>query len=291
MKICFLTSGHEVFDSRIYYKEILSLKKKYDEIYIIAPGEKSFTTKDGIKVLSFEKRKKWYDRFRPMKEIFQLALSVNADIYHAHEPDSFQVAVKLKKCLGAKIIFDSHEYHPESFAEHFKFGRTLIKKCVYLYERHLGKKADYIISVNDLLVNKFKKYNRNVALFPNYPVITEIEPEEQFSEIPTFVYVGGISKERGIIKILESIKLVKGKYRYVIIGHFSSEDFKNEVYKYVEENLKDQEIVFTGTIPHIQVSKYLRNACGGFVLLQPTSWRYVNSEPRLLEIYKILGSS
>lgn len=97
MKICILTSGHDVYDNRIYYKEILSLKKLYKEIYLIAPGEKDFVTKDGIVVRSFRKRKAWYDRIRPMRDIYKIAKEINADVYHAHEPDSFQIAVKLKK--------------------------------------------------------------------------------------------------------------------------------------------------------------------------------------------------
>lgn len=160
MKICMLTSGHDVYDNRIYYKEILSLRKKYDEIYIVAPGEKNFTTEDGVIVKCFPKRKNWRDRIRPMKDMFSIAKEIKADVYHAHEPDSFQVAVKLKKNFGAKIIYDSHEYYPEAFSEHFPSCKKLMEKVIYTYEKNIAKKADCIISVNDILVNKFKKVSQ-----------------------------------------------------------------------------------------------------------------------------------
>lgn len=288
MKICMLTSGHDVYDNRIYYKEVLSLKKKYDQIYIVAPGEKDFTTKDGIIVKCFPKRKSWYDRIRPMKDMFKIAKDIKADVYHAHEPDSFQVAIKLKKTINSKAVYDSHEYHPEAFAEHFKYGRNQIQKIVYIYEKKLAKQADYIVTVNQLLVDKFKKYNQNVALVPNYPVLKEKNFEKGESEVPSYVYVGGISEDRGIFEILKAIKLVNKNYKYTFIGPFKSNVVKNNVEDYVSQNLSGKNITFTGKIPHIKVFDYLRTCDAGFVLLQPNNWRYVNSEP--IKIFEYMMS-
>ncbi|KAJ49424.1 hypothetical protein BD780_003028 [Clostridium tetanomorphum] len=287
MKICMLTSGHDVYDNRIYYKEILSLRKKYDEIYIVAPGEKNFTTEDGVIVKCFPKRKNWRDRIRPMKDMFSIAKEIKADVYHAHEPDSFQVAVKLKKNFGAKIIYDSHEYYPEAFSEHFPSCKKLMEKVIYTYEKNIAKKADCIISVNDILVNKFKKYHNNVELLPNYPVLKGDEINKEFQGKPTFVYVGGLREDRGIFKILEGIKLVEEQCKYIFIGSFEREDFKIKCEQYIEKNLKDKDITFTGKIPHVEVFDYLKTAHAGFVILQPGNWRYVNSEPIKLFEYMI----
>jgi glycosyltransferase involved in cell wall biosynthesis len=285
MKICILTSGHDVFDNRIYFKEILSLKKNYNEIYIVAPGEKDFITEDGIIVKCFRKRKAWYDRFRPMKEMFGLALSIDANVYHAHEPDSFQVALKLKKLLNSKAVFDSHEYHPEAFAEHFKFGRKFVTKIISWYEKTMCKKADYIISVNNILVDKFKKYNKNVALIPNYPNIHTISKE--YGEKPMFIYVGGIREDRGILKILEAIELVDKDYKFVFLGSFQTEEFKCKIENFIANNLKHKDIIFPGKVPHLEVFNYLKKADVGFVILQPNNWRYINSEPIKLFEYMI----
>lgn len=38
MKICHLTSAHDKNDTRIFYKECVSLTKKYD-VYMVARGE------------------------------------------------------------------------------------------------------------------------------------------------------------------------------------------------------------------------------------------------------------
>lgn len=294
MKICMLTSGHDVYDNRIYYKEILSLRKKYDDIYIIAPGDKDFVTEHGVQVRCFRKRKNWHDRMEPMKRMFELAKDVNADVYHAHEPDSFQVAVNLKKVLGAKIIYDSHEYHPEAFAEHFRFGKSLVTKAVYLFEKKLGKQADCIISVNDILVNKFKKYNKNVLLLPNYPTLRGEDFNKELNGKPTFVYAGGLREDRGIFKILEAINILKSKdsksrdFRYIFIGPFETVQFESKCRGFVEEQLKDADIIFTGKVPHTEVFGYLKEAFAGFVLLQPGNWRYVNSEP--IKLFEYMSS-
>jgi glycosyltransferase involved in cell wall biosynthesis len=278
VKICILTSGHDIFDNRIYYKEILSLKKEYSDIYLIAPGNKDFITEDGIKVKTFQGRKSWHDRLGPMSRMYKLALEVNADVYHAHEPDSFQIAVKLKKKLGCKIIYDSHEYHPEGFAEHFRFGKNIITKLIYEYEKKNAKKADYIISVNDILVNKFKSYNEQVELIPNYPVIDK-SYIKKLNSTPTFIYVGGLREDRGILKIIQAIKKVNRPYKYYFVGPFETNEFEAKVKELCKNNISDGEIVFTGKIPHKDVFEYLSTAHVGFVLLQPENWRYINSEP------------
>ncbi|MCW6062724.1 glycosyltransferase [Clostridium sporogenes] len=287
MKICILTSGHDVYDNRIYYKEILSLKKIYKEIYLIAPGEKDFVTKDGIVVKAFRKRKAWYDRIRPMRDMYKIAKEINADVYHAHEPDSFQMAVKLKKELKCKIIYDSHEYHPEAFAEHFSICKNIITKAIYLYEKKLALNADYIISVNDILINKFKSYNPNVALIPNYPVFNEGEFLKEYNKKPTFIYVGGIREDRGILEILSAIGQVNSDCKYYFIGPYENKEIENNINKVLKDELKEKDIIFTGKIPHLEVFSYLKKSHVGFVLLQSTNWRYVNSEPIKLFEYMI----
>lgn len=289
MKICMLTSGHDVFDNRIYYKEILSLRKVYDEIYLVAPGNKDFVTKHGIIVKCFPKRKKWYDRIQPMRNIFNVAKKIDADVYHAHEPDSFQVATRLKKELGAKIIYDSHEYYPEAFAEHFGFLGPLARKLLYLYEKRLCKYADAVITVNDILVNKFKKYHDNVQLIPNYPVIRHKIFKDKSNDKPTFVYVGGLREDRGIFKILQAIEIIKNEnFRYIFVGAFETSKFKSKCKEFADNKLKKTDIAFTGKIPHEKVFDYLNIAHVGFVILQPGNWRYVNSEP--VKLFEYMSS-
>ncbi len=279
MRICMLTSGHDPLDNRIYYKELLSLRKIYSEIFIVAPGDEDFITDEGIQIKTFRKRKVWYDRIRPMNEMYKIALEVDADIYHAHEPDSFKVALKLKDKLNTKAIYDSHEYHPEAFAEHFSIGKNIIEKLIFLFEKKIAKEADYIITVNNILVDKFKEYNNNVSLIPNYPVLVGENFEKEYQDKPVFIYVGGLREDRGIIHILDSLSLVKGEYKFIFIGPYETEDLEKKINEMLSTELKGKDILFTGKIPHKAVFEYLKIADAGFVLLQPDNWRYVNSEP------------
>jgi hypothetical protein len=47
-----LTSGHDPVDDRIFYKEVTSLKKNYDDINIIAPNERNESIQAGIAIIS-----------------------------------------------------------------------------------------------------------------------------------------------------------------------------------------------------------------------------------------------
>lgn len=282
-----LASSHQIYDNRIYYKEILSLRKKYEDIYIVAPGEKDFVTPEGIKVKCFKKRNSWHDRIRPMRDMTRIGLEINADIYHAHEPDSFQVALKIKRKIGAKAIYDSHEYHPEAFAEHFRYFKGLFKTLIAYYEKRMAKKADYIITVNDILINKFHKFNKHTALIPNYPVLNTDEIKKDYGDKPMFIYVGGLRGDRGIFKIIQAIELIKSDCKFVFVGRVEDKGFYENTLTYIKEKLDYADITFTGNIPHTEVFNYLQRADAGFVLLQPTNWRYMNAEPIKLFEYMI----
>ncbi|NEZ45598.1 glycosyltransferase family 4 protein [Clostridium niameyense] len=290
MRICMITSGHNPYDDRIYYKEILSLKKNFSDIYIVAPYDKDCITKESIQIKCFKREVGIIGRIKNLRNMYKRAIELKCDVYHAHEPDSLLVAYLLKRKLGVKVIYDSHEYHPEAFSEHFKFGKNFVTKIVYKYEKFICTRIDAIISVNDLLINKFKKFNDESVLIPNYPV-KDNEAVKEYNEKPTFVYVGGLREDRGILKVIEAIYMTKQDYKYYFIGPFETNEFKNKVKKLIDSKNEKRDIYFTGRISHIKVFDYLKRAHVGFVLLQPTNWRYINSEPIKLFEYMISNTA
>lgn len=290
MKICMITSGHSPYDDRIYYKEILSLKKKISDIYVIAPYNKDCITNYEVKIKSFKRQSGIIGRIKNLNRMYKKGIELKCDIYHAHEPDSLLVAYLLKRKLGAKVIYDSHEYHPEAFSEHFKLGKKFITKIIYKYEKFICSRIDAVISVNNLLINKFKKFNKEVVLIPNYPVKNN-EIIKEYHDKPTFVYVGGLREDRGILKIIEAIYMIKQDYRYYFIGPFETKEFEEKVKNLINSKSDKKDIIFTGIIPHVKVFDYLKKAHVGFVLLQPTNWRYINSEPIKLFEYMISSTA
>lgn len=258
MKICILTTGHEPTDGRIFTKEIKSLLKNgFTDITIIAPYDKDYHEIDGVKIIGFRPRKNHSikDRLRPLKELYKKASKCKADIYHCHEPDSLVIGTVLKRRYGAKLIYDSHEYHPEHFSERYRGLKAMILyKTIYILEKYFAKKTDYVITVNEELVEKFKSWGCKTVLLPNYavmkrniffkddPIISSLKNDGYLVGI----FAGGIYKERGILELIHANRILKDKgfkVAMVFVG-WTSDDFLDDVKDIVEKSDLEKEVVF-----------------------------------------------
>ena len=115
IKVCHVTSAHSRYDTRIFQKECKSLSKNGYECYLIVNDNLEDETKEKVRILSTRiYPKNRYERFfKTKKEMMKLALQVDADLYHFHDPDLLNFALKIKrKKPSVKIIFDSHEDIP-----------------------------------------------------------------------------------------------------------------------------------------------------------------------------------
>ena len=85
IKICHMTSAHNSNDTRIFHKECVSLGKYGYDVSLVAHG--SSFKKNGINVIGIGQIPS--NRFKRMysfaKEIYEKAISLNADIYHIHD--------------------------------------------------------------------------------------------------------------------------------------------------------------------------------------------------------------
>lgn len=291
LRICMLTSGHSPLDGRIFYKEVVSLKKIYDDITIIGPYTEKYSQVDGVKIIGIYNRKNMSikERIKVLKDLYKKALEVKADIYHCHEPDSLYIGYKIKKKLKSKLIYDSHEYHPEAFSERYNgLLRVIIKKAIYNYEKIICSKCDAVISVNKILVNKFLKFNKNVVELPNYPVLALNSDEAKNNNKRKLVYIGSISEEKGCTKIIEALKETKEKFEMIFIGDGGQNYLKN-LKKKSQELSNNRSIEFSGEIPHKDAIDLLSKQNIGFCISQPTNWRYVNTHHMKIFEYMVSG--
>ena len=108
-KICHVTSAHKSTDVRIFEKECTSLAKNPDyKVYLVAQGESY--TRNNVRIIGAgeipSSRKERMFEFS--KKVVKIALKVDADVYHFHDPELLQYVGAFVK-RGKKVIFDSHE--------------------------------------------------------------------------------------------------------------------------------------------------------------------------------------
>ena len=107
IKVCHFASVHTIVDTRVFYRECVSLAKKYAVTFI---GIGNFTGKrDGVNIIGIHNPETRLKRlFQTTFRVCYLALKQDADIYHFHDAELIPFAIMLR-ILGKKVIYDIHE--------------------------------------------------------------------------------------------------------------------------------------------------------------------------------------
>lgn len=114
--VCHMTSAHASDDTRIFYKECVSLAKAGYEVSLVARGparEEAGVRVVGVGVPSGGRL------FRMLffaRRIYRQALALDAEVYHLHDPELLPYGLRLKR-RGKVVIFDSHEFTAQAILE------------------------------------------------------------------------------------------------------------------------------------------------------------------------------
>ncbi len=222
IKVCHFSSVHKRGDQRILYKECVSLLNAgYDVSLIVADGGGNDIA-NGIKVYDVGKEKKRTQRFtRTQKKIFSIALELDCDVYHFHDPELLFTGLKLKR-KGKKVIWDMHENLPADIMQKGYiplFIRKLITAVFKKIEKYTVKRIDGVICTRDSVLHRLNGLNDNLALVNNFPLI-DYEVEINDREERTICFAGTISpnyQHKEIIQAIEQIDNVK----YLLAGSIS----------------------------------------------------------------------
>lgn len=255
MKIVHITTVHQRFDSRIFYKECITLSKNNHQITLIVADGKGNQTINNIRIIDVGKptsriKRLIFSNFKAIKEAWKL----NADVYHFHDPELLAFIGKLSK--RKKVIFDSHEdfpklmlqreYIPELLRKSFFFVATNIEKRAY---KHLFA----VVCATDNIKDKFLSYGNNkVITLRNFPIITNNHPvseEDYMKRKPLAVYVGGLTQIRGVEQMIVACQ--KAEIPLMLVGEFDSPKFFNDI-----KSLSGwQNVIYTGYLPHKDLQK------------------------------------
>lgn len=296
-KILFLTSGHSPFSARLYFRELKSLKKRYKNLSIIAPFEKELQFKQSICIIGVRKRRSRYNRILTLFDLYRNGLKNKPDVLHCHEPDSLFISLLIKKTLrNVKVIYDCHEFHPNSFTESLPsyIGKPLLK-LIERIENFMASKADAVVTVNERLGKRFKKHNSYVIILPNYPPLDIFNQAKRTSEKSTancfrFIYVGGLSANRGLFKMVKILNLIKSsiKCRLTLIGNFDTDETRQSFWRYVHKLKLANLIDYKGYLPYSETTQHLMKSDFGLCLIHGRK-RYQWTEPIKVFEYSSAG--
>jgi glycosyltransferase involved in cell wall biosynthesis len=293
MKICLLSRSHKPFDPRLHTRIGTSLKKKY-EISIICRVDNDDTHLkrwiDGILYMGVPRPRKPRQDGINTFTIFRKAWNVNADIYICFELRTLFMGLIFKLFKGSKLIYDCHEFRPETYREVFtnRFGNHII--TIYRkFEKFLVSCCDCIWCVNEHLASRLDPKNKKSIILPNYPRKNEFKfiknlPKkirEKYDGRKVLIYVGGISENRGITACLYVMAYLKqiDKAAFLIFIGKTGKAYARKLDYIIKELEISKSVEFIGQIEHRNIPSYLILAELGIYLVQPVNPRYSMGEP------------
>lgn len=256
-KICHVTSVHSYLDERIYYKECVSLAKKY-EVYLVAPNCDNQEL-NGVKIRGVELPKERISRILNLKRLLPTLIDIDAEIYHFHDPELLYLGYIMKR-KGKNVIFDSHEDVPMQIISKEWLPNILRKSISSIYktiERFFLKRYTAVISVTPSIVQRLQKINTKTYQITNYPIYKESEDYRKWNK--EIVFTGGISPQWMHFIILDSLKnlnvvyLLAGRPEYEFLEKMKSHPCWSKV-------------DFRGLIKHTEVNKFIQHASAGVAL-------------------------
>ena len=265
MKVCHLSSAHGQEDTRIFHKECTSLAKAGYTVYQVTKG-KTYE-KNGVQLVGVENPGK--GRLQRMlgttKQIYRKALELDADVYHAHDPELLPVLLKLKR-KGKKTVFDSHEHTAACIEEKGYIPsalRPLVRRIYERYQTRACRRMDAVVTATPNVSDYFRSQGcGRVVDLCNFPILDPefVEPDYGSKAIS---FAGGLNRQWNHDVTVQALEEVPG-VRYILCGRGSEEYLAS-----LKALPGWSQVDFRGTLPFEQVQGLLRSSAVGMSLLTP----------------------
>ncbi len=235
LKVCHMTSAHRNDDVRIFHKECISLVNAGYDVHLVAQGQ-SFE-REGVQIIGVGEHagSRLIRMTNIANKIYRKALSIDADIYHIHDPELLPYAKKLVR-MGKRVIFDSHEDYREQIQHKYYIPivlRNITAGLYKYYESSVIKHIDAVIvpcSFNGL--NIFEGVAKKTAYINNAPILSQFydQYEDQKSDYvqePSICYTGVLSHSRGITHLIRAAH--KANVNLILAGEFSPQNYHDDL--------------------------------------------------------------
>jgi len=145
-------------------------------------------------------------------------LSFKPNLVIANDWRALPIAHAAKQACKARVIYDSHEFATEEFADSWRW-RLLARQHVVRIEERYIREADAIVTVSDGIADALAaRYGlARPTVISNTPAWQETAFRPTGSPV-TVLYHGAIVPRRGLETLIESVTLWPADFRLVIRG-------------------------------------------------------------------------
>ena len=278
-------AGHKPLDTRIFHKEARSLQMAGYQMVLIIPHKEDFQ-QDEIQILSVPPPKAGWEQLVkcPWKILLRAFRQPADSVFHIHDSELLLVGLALK-LFGRKVIYDAHEDTPLQISYQHWIPQILKKPYTWFYlvlEKLAGWWFDAVIVAEPVIAKYFPA--KKVVLIRNFPITASFRDEIKYADRQNnLVYVGLLSKARGVHEMLEGHRLAseKASIDFVIGGKFAPASLEQEL-------LAKYKVQYRSWLPYEEMIKSLSSSRIGIIVPHPIE-RYKTNYPVKLFEYMAAG--
>jgi glycosyltransferase involved in cell wall biosynthesis len=287
--IAVISTVHETYDTRIFYKQIPSLRENYDVVYLSpmsGPPEEDF-------ILALPKSRSKVGRLATHLSLMRNLVSVRADLYLLHDPELLPLGVLLS-LLGKRVVWDMHEdtYNDIKTKDYLSPTLRVIAGELYRLVQSLAARLLSGFILAEDAYGRSLPVSLKTCVVHNYPLLNRLSP---FGEIAknreSLVYIGSISRNRGIFQLLDVVDKLRHRLpgiRLLLIGPFVDPELEKEVRSYVFHRAIQNNVDIRGPIRNVDAYPLVAQCMVGLALLLPEP-NFTSSLPTKMFEYMALG--
>lgn len=196
--IVHMTSVHDPRDPRIFLKECRSLARAGFRVTLIAPANEDKEI-DGVHIRAVTPGRARFSRFlKTTREVYRTALSLDADIYHFHDPELLPIGSRLAG-LGKPVVYDIHEDYFTAIRQKPYLPAVLRDVVAHLFRLYESRAVRHMSCV--IAESYYAERFPGATEVLNYPIVDDAliaapgcDPASR-----RLLYTGGITEDRGAL--------------------------------------------------------------------------------------------
>lgn len=280
--IAHLTTVHNPFDNRIFYKECTALSEAGFRVSIIGVTDREQTV-DGIRVRALRRRKGRISRVvLGTIDAARKLRQVRPDVLHIHDPELIPLGTIWRLLTKNAVVYDAHENFADQLLTKPYLPRWA-RRPMWFVGRSMEALVNYTFSGAVIALGEFAPKFRKcgATLVQNYPWLRSYPTPTAPTTENTFVYVGAVTRIRGVGEMLGAIANSGRNANLLIAGVAEDQGISSEL-------SSSPDVEYVGRIAAPVVPEFIARGSVGLALLHPTP-SYSESKPTKVFEYMASG--
>jgi glycosyltransferase involved in cell wall biosynthesis len=267
-----VTTVHQPFDPRVFYKQCASLRDAGFDVHLIAPHDADERV-DGISIHALSRRAHRVQRLFLQPEVYRRVRGLSADVIQIHDPELLPLLFALKATTDARVVYDMHE--------NYRSKGPIAGAALRVLERWAFTWIDHVLLAERSYRRIVQGHDVPHTFIGNYFVpIGEDTPDDPVTEAsggpPTrLLYTGTVSDSRGLGTMVDLAAAIRKQDRaetLTMVGVCHHDDQRTRSQRRIRRDGLRDVLDWVGGdtyVPPSDMPPYYRRADVGLALCEP----------------------